>query len=82
VDPLHVAVRAAFAYLFLLAGTRLSGKRTVAQATPAEFVLVLMIGDLVDDLLWADVSAARFATAAGTLFLLEGCVDRWRATGP
>jgi uncharacterized membrane protein YcaP (DUF421 family) len=70
-DPLRIAVRALAAYLFLLAGTRLSGKRTLAQVTVVQFVLALVIGDMVDDLLWAEVPAATFVAATGTLIALD-----------
>jgi uncharacterized membrane protein YcaP (DUF421 family) len=71
----HIAVRAAFAYLILLGLLRTSGKRTVGQGTPFDFVLSLVMGDLIDDALWAEVSAARFAVAAGVLTLLHTLVS-------
>ena len=71
-DPLRIAVRAVVAYLFLLVMVRLSGKQTVAHGTTMDFVLALVFGDLVDDLVWAEVSTARFLVAEGTLFLCSG----------
>jgi uncharacterized membrane protein YcaP (DUF421 family) len=70
-DPHRIAVRAVFAYVVLLGLLRTSGKRTVGQGTPFDFVLALVLGDLIDDVLWAEVSAARFAVAAGVLTLLH-----------
>ena len=80
-EPLQVALRGLFAYVFLLAVTRLSGKRTISQATVFQFVVALVVGDLVDDLLWAEVAAAEFSVAAGTIAALgvlngEAC-RRW-----
>jgi uncharacterized membrane protein YcaP (DUF421 family) len=66
-DPLRVAVRALAAFIYLLIVTRASGKRSVAQATPFDFLVSLIIGDLIDDALWAEVSISRFAAAAGTV---------------
>jgi uncharacterized membrane protein YcaP (DUF421 family) len=66
-DPGAVAIRAAFAYVFLLAMLRMSSKRTVAQGTPMDFVLALIVGDLIDDLLWGEVAAAQFVTAISIL---------------
>ena len=63
----HVALRALFAYVVLLALLRASGKRTVAEGSPFDFVLALVIGDMVDDLLWAEVAAAHFTAAVGVL---------------
>jgi uncharacterized membrane protein YcaP (DUF421 family) len=60
-----IVVRVVFAYLVLLALMRLSGKRVVSQAGALDFVVALIMGDLIDDLLWAEVGAAKFAVAAG-----------------
>jgi uncharacterized membrane protein YcaP (DUF421 family) len=62
-DPWRIAVRAIAAYVYLLFATRATGKRVVAQATAFDFVVALILGDLIDDALWAEVSLARFATA-------------------
>jgi uncharacterized membrane protein YcaP (DUF421 family) len=75
-DPLRIAARAAFAYVFLLVMVRLSGKQAVSHGTTIEFVLALVFGDLVDDLVWAEAAASQFVAAAGTLFLCSG-VARW-----
>jgi uncharacterized membrane protein YcaP (DUF421 family) len=66
---LRTGVAALFAYVVLLALLRLAGKRTIAQGTAFDFVLALVLGDLVDDLLWSDVPAAAFLVAVGTLGL-------------
>jgi uncharacterized membrane protein YcaP (DUF421 family) len=71
-DLTHIALRAALAYLVLLGVLRLGGKRTVTQGTPFELVLSLCLGDLVDDLIWAEVSAARFLVAVAALALARG----------
>lgn len=67
----RIAVRALFVYFFLLALVRLSGKRTVAQSTAFSFVFALVLGDLIDDALWAEVPAAQFVVGAGTLGVLQ-----------
>jgi uncharacterized membrane protein YcaP (DUF421 family) len=71
VDPLRIALRALFAFVFLLAVLRISGKRFVAQATGFDFVLALILSDLIDDVLWAEVTAAQFVTAGSVLVLCE-----------
>jgi uncharacterized membrane protein YcaP (DUF421 family) len=75
VEPYQVAARALFAYVVLLGLLRASGKRTVAQGTPFDFVLALVLGDMVDDLLWAEVPAGRFTVAVGTLTLVHTLVS-------
>jgi uncharacterized membrane protein YcaP (DUF421 family) len=67
----RIAVRAIAAYVYLLVMTRASGKRVVREATPFDFVVALIVGDMIDDALWAEVSMAKFAAAVGTLFLSD-----------
>jgi uncharacterized membrane protein YcaP (DUF421 family) len=63
----RIAVRAMIVYVILLGLIRVSGKRTLAQATPFDFVLTLILGDLIDDALWAEVPLARFVVAVVAL---------------
>lgn len=70
-NPGSIAIRAAVAYAFTLLAVRLSGKRSIMQATPTDMVLALIIGDLFDDLFWAEVSAAQFVVAVGTLVTMR-----------
>ena len=70
-DLWRIAVRALVAYVFLLIMTRASGKRVIGQATPFDLVISLIIGDLIDDALWAEVSVAKFSAAAGSIFLTD-----------
>jgi uncharacterized membrane protein YcaP (DUF421 family) len=65
----NIAFRVVFTYVVLLALLRFSGRRTIGQASPQQFVLAIVLGDLVDDLLWAEVGAAKFVAAAGALIL-------------
>lgn len=68
---LRIALRALVAYAFLLALIRISGKRLVSQATGMQFVLAIIIGDLVDDAMFATTPFAQLIAAAGTLTLLQ-----------
>lgn len=70
----RIAVRALVAYIYLLLVTRLSGKRVVSQATPFDFVVSLILGDLIDDAVWAEVSMAKFAVGCGTIVALDGII--------
>jgi uncharacterized membrane protein YcaP (DUF421 family) len=60
-----IAVRVLFAYVVLLALMRVSDKRVVSEASARDFVVALIIGDLIDDLLWGEVGAAEYAAATG-----------------
>lgn len=68
---LGTAVRAVAAYVFLLALLRISGKRLVAEATGMQFVLAIILGDLVDDAMFATVPFAQLVVAAGALTLFH-----------
>lgn len=70
-DLASIATRALAAYLFLLALLRLAGKRSVYQGTTFDFVLALVLGDLIDDAIWSEVPMAQFVVAAGTLLLVK-----------
>ena len=74
-DPARIAVRAIAVFAYLLYSTRVSGKKLVAQATAFDFVVALIVGDLVDDALWAEVPMVKFATAATTIFLCDAIVN-------
>lgn len=70
----RIAVRALVVYLYLMATTRASGKRIVSQATPFDFIVALILGDLIDDALWAEVGMAKFAVAVGSILLCDAIV--------
>ena len=53
----RILVRAVFAYVFALAVMRIAGKRMVSHADVSSFVVAIIIGDMFDDLLWAEVPA-------------------------
>lgn len=74
-DPLRIVVRVVFAYLVLLVLVRLSGKRKVRQANAFDFTLALILGDMMDDLVWAEVAAAQFVVASGVLMIVHMAVD-------
>ena len=67
----QIAVRAVIAYLYLFFITRISVKRVIGQATPFDFIVALILGDLIDDALWAEVSVAKFAGAVGSIMLCD-----------
>ena len=77
-DPLRIVTRAAFAYVVLLVLMRWTGKRTVAHSSPFDFAVALIIGDLVDDAIWADVAITQFLVAATSLTAIHVVFDVWR----
>ena len=74
-DPLRIVIRVVFAYVVLLVLVRLSGKRAVKQSNAFDFTLALILGDLIDDVVWAEVAVAQFVAAASVLMTAHIVVD-------
>ena len=68
---LGFVVRATATYLFLLILLRMSGKRTVHEGTPFDFVVALVLGDFPDDLIWGEVPVAQGLVAMGTVMTIH-----------
>jgi uncharacterized membrane protein YcaP (DUF421 family) len=75
VNPGRIAIRALVAFAFALLLVRISGKRTVGQASPFDFTIAIILGDLFDDLLWAEVAASQFFVAMGSIFFAAAIVE-------
>jgi len=84
----RLVLRTLFTYLVLHQLFRHAGKRTVSSIGAAgsqsgiDLMLALIVGDLIDDLLWAEVPASQFVAAAGTLVLVHVVLAflRYRST--
>jgi uncharacterized membrane protein YcaP (DUF421 family) len=70
-DPLRIIVRLVFAYVLVLVFTRISGNRTVQQSNVPSFVIAVVVGDMLDDVLWSEVPVSQFAVAVATLSLMH-----------
>jgi uncharacterized membrane protein YcaP (DUF421 family) len=75
VDLLRIVVRIVFTWLALQTFVRVSGKRTVRQATPFDFTLSMVLGDMMDDFIWAEVAASQFVIAVAMLFTAQIAVS-------
>lgn len=70
-----IAIRTGFAWLFLMLLLRLGGKETVSQLSGRCLVVTLVLSDLIDDMVFADVPVASFVVAAGTVMLVHTVVS-------
>lgn len=77
-DPVRIAVRVVVAYVLLLVLLRLSGKHSVKQSNPLDFTLVMILGDMVDDAVWAEVHVSLFVAGAVSLVAIHTGLDFWR----
>jgi uncharacterized membrane protein YcaP (DUF421 family) len=55
-------------YVVLLLLVRVSGKQSVRHGTTFDFVLSVVVGDMVDDAIWAEVRMSMFLAGVVTLF--------------
>lgn len=57
------ALRALGVFVFMLIVIRLLGKRTVGNFTAFDFLVALMLGEVVDEIIYGDVGVAQGAVA-------------------
>ena len=70
-ELLMTAARAAAVYAFMLVVIRLLGKRTVGNFSAFDLLVALMLGEVVDELIYGDVMMLQGAVAILTLALLQ-----------
>ena len=74
-DYLGIAFRILVIYAYAQLILRLSGKRSLDTLTPLDFVVGLIIGDLFDNIIWADVPLAQGLVAITTIVLLHSLLS-------
>jgi uncharacterized membrane protein YcaP (DUF421 family) len=73
-DPRDLALTAARAvavYAVMLAVIRLSGKRTIGSFTAFDFLVALMLGEVVDEIIYGSVSMTQGMVGIGVIVLLH-----------
>jgi uncharacterized membrane protein YcaP (DUF421 family) len=66
-ELLMTALRAAGVYVLMLAVIRVLGKRTVGNFTAFDLLVALMLGEVVDEVIFGDVSVAQGMVAIGVV---------------
>lgn len=74
-DVVAIVARIAFTYVFLLVVVRLTGKRTIREGTPFDFLVALMLGDFPDDVIWGEVPVVQGVVAIGAVMTLHLAVS-------
>lgn len=75
--------RVALVYLFLMALFRLAGRRTLADVSPFDLVLLLIISELVQQAIVADdASLTNALILCSTLVLLDIGLSLWKQRSP
>src|SRR5574338_262717 len=70
-EYLGVALRVSIMYVYALALLRLSGKRTISELTVLDFAVATIIGDMFDDVFWAEIPLSQGLTGMTTIILLH-----------
>jgi uncharacterized membrane protein YcaP (DUF421 family) len=65
------AARAAAVYALMLVVIRISGKRTIGNFTAFDLLVALMLGEVVDEIIYGDVTFAQGAIAILTVAVLQ-----------
>lgn len=66
-DLLLTALRASLIYFFLLFIVRLLGKREIGHASAFDLIVALMLGEVVDEAIFGDVSIVKGLLAIGVI---------------
>ena len=75
-DLLLTAVRASVIYFFLLLVIRLLGKREVGSTSAFDFIVALMLGEVVDEAIFGDVTMVKGLLAIAVIALWH-FVNSW-----
>lgn len=70
-DLTGIIFRVSIMYLYALALLRISGKQSLGQLTAMDFVVTLIIGDLFDDVFWAEVPIVQALVAFAVIVLVH-----------
>jgi uncharacterized membrane protein YcaP (DUF421 family) len=73
---MDIAIRAAFAFFFILLVTRTIGRRELSSLEPFDLILLIVIGDLIQQgVTQSDYSLTGLVIAIGTMALLTVLVS-------
>ena len=70
-DLTGIIFRVSVMYLYALALVRISGKQTLGQLTAMDFIVTLIIGDLFDNVFWAEVPVMEGMVAMAVVIVLH-----------
>jgi uncharacterized membrane protein YcaP (DUF421 family) len=73
---LYTALRASFVYVFLLVVVRLLGKREVGNTSAFDLIVALILGEVVDEIIYGDVTILQGVIAI-TVTAIWHVVNSW-----
>jgi uncharacterized membrane protein YcaP (DUF421 family) len=78
-ELLQVAYRAALVYLFMLVVIRLLGKREVGTFSAFDLMAALMLGEVVDEIIFGNVSLLKGGIAISVIAVCDA-LNSWSST--
>jgi uncharacterized membrane protein YcaP (DUF421 family) len=66
-----IVLRVSLMYVYALVLIRISGKQSLGQLTPMDFIVTLVIGDLFDDVFWAEIPVVQGMVGFATVILVH-----------
>lgn len=71
-EPVFGALfRIAMTYVVVLTLVILSGKRTLRDVSPQNFAVAIMLGDMMDDVIWGEIPMVQGFLGLSTIVLLQ-----------
>jgi uncharacterized membrane protein YcaP (DUF421 family) len=74
-DLIAIAVRVSATYVYVLLILRLTGKRTFGQLSAPDALSAFIVGDMFDDIVWAEVPMSQGVVGISTIVLLHLVVE-------
>lgn len=70
-DLTGIIFRVSIMYVYALALVRISGKSSIGQLTPMDFIVTLILGDFFDDVFWMEVPLVQGLVGFATIVLVH-----------
>ena len=71
-ELLYTALRASFVYFFLLLIVRLLGKREIGNTSAFDLIVALILGEVVDEMIYGDVTMLQGVIAITVVAVWHG----------
>jgi uncharacterized membrane protein YcaP (DUF421 family) len=66
-ELMYTALRASFVYFFLLLVVRILGKREIGNTSAFDLIVALILGEVVDEIIYGDVTILQGVVAIGVV---------------
>jgi uncharacterized membrane protein YcaP (DUF421 family) len=70
-DLTGIIFRVSVMYVYALALVRIAGKQSLGHLSPMDFIVTLIIGDMFDDIFWAEVPLLQGMVGFATIILVH-----------